>query len=458
MLINLQEYKKKLNKLPAEVKEAEAEGRLEDKVKVVVRDGSIGGVESSEVATIAVRATGERTGYAFTQDLSENPMDLIRMAYENSCYMNGEKQPLHSSETGFCGAITSTPRGTSVQEINGDGITKMKELAFSIEELLHTQIPMVSNSEIIVEAVTTASHVVNSKGVDGYYESRYYTVEITAVATMGEHNYNGRSFQMVECLEELKENTIIEEVEQSLLNQFNPGEFTSGVYEAVLDKYAVCNMMITLWKVFSAKHHLEATSIFSGAYGSKIASETVTIVDQAYDEKSGYYRPFDYEGSYGNDVTLVRKGQFVGLMHNYKTAMECNEEVTGNAGRAESLIAGMPSDYTVVPRNIRICPGNRSVEELLTMMGDGVYITETYDQFHSINQTSGEFSIPCKGVIIKNGKKEMAANALTISGNIKELFQHIVEIGNDLHTEIFFTGAYAYGSPSLYVTDLQITG
>lgn len=458
MFINLQEYKKKLKNLPTEVKEAEAEGRLEDKVKVVVRDGSIGGVESSEVATIAVRATGDRTGYAFTQDLSEDPMDLIMKAYENSCYINGEEQQLHSSETGFCGSIISTPKGTILQEVDGESIAKMKDVAFDTEKLLRKKITMVSNVEITVEAVTTASHVVNSRGVDAYYESRYYTIEITAVATMGGHNYNGRAFQMVECLEEFAVKIILDELEQSLLNQFNPGEFTSGVYKAVLDKYAVCNMMITLWKVFSAKHHLGATSIFSGAYGDKIASEVLNIVDQSYDEKSGYYRPFDYEGSYGKDVTLVRNGHFVGLMHNYKTAMECKEEVTGNAGRAESLIAGMPSDYTVVPRNIKICPGSRSVDELIMSMEDGVYITETYDQFHSINQTSGEFSIPCKGVVIKNGKKEMAANALTISGNIKELFERIVEVGNDLHTEIFFTGAYAYACPSLYIKELQITG
>ena len=58
---------------------------------------------------------------------------------------------------------------------------------------------------------------------------------------------------------------------------------------------------------------------------------------------------------------------------------------------------------------------------MLKDMGDGVYITESYDIFHSINIGSGDFAIPCRGIVIKDGKPHHSVTALTICGNLINL-------------------------------------
>lgn len=91
-------------------------------------------------------------------------------------------------------------------------------------------------------------------------------------------------------------------------------------------------------------------------------------------------------------------------------------------------------------------------------MGDGVYITESYDIFHSINIGSGDFAIPCRGIVIKDGKPHHSVTALTICGNLVSLFKNVEETGNDLLIDEFLLKSYCVGSPSIRIRKLQVNG
>jgi PmbA protein len=146
-------------------------------------------------------------------------------------------------------------------------------------------------------------------------------------------------------------------------------------------------------------------------------------------------------------------------MHNLKTSSQMGTEAGGNAGRRALLSGAISTDISVIPKNIFIEPGERSVEELIQNMAEGIYITDSYDIFHSINIGSGDFNIPCRGVMIKDGRWQHAVTALNMCGNIMDLFNDIEEAGSDLNMEpVIMLKSYCIGGPSIRLKKLQVNG
>jgi PmbA protein len=68
------------------------------------------------------------------------------------------------------------------------------------------------------------------------------------------------------------------------------------------------------------------------------------------------------------------------------------------------------------------------------------------------NDTTGDFSYGIVGMLIEMGKTVKPLNEMNISGNGKDFWNKLAEVGND---------PYAYSSkmmPSLYFRDIQFSG
>jgi TldD protein len=79
--------------------------------------------------------------------------------------------------------------------------------------------------------------------------------------------------------------------------------------------------------------------------------------------------------------------------------------------------------------NIFIEPGHNNLEDLLSALGDGLYILD-----HKGGQTSGEnFTFGAQyGYIVKDGRKRKMIRDINISGNLYHTLRNIVAAGNDL--------------------------
>jgi PmbA protein len=49
-----------------------------------------------------------------------------------------------------------------------------------------------------------------------------------------------------------------------------------------------------------------------------------------------------------------------------------------------------------------------------------------------VNLVTGDFSRGASGIWIENGELTYPVEEVTVAGNLKDMFQNIVEIGNDL--------------------------
>ncbi len=191
--------------------------------------------------------------------------------------------------------------------------------------------------------------------------------------------------------------------------------------------------------------------------GAKLGNEVLTIIDDpTVPNQLGFYK-YDDEGVLASPVTLLDKGVLSGRLHSRRTANNFNEPPNGHS---------VAEDYRYAPiirmGNIFIKPGNKSFEELLSELGDGLYILDAKG-----GQTSGEnFTFGAQyAYLVKGGKIAEMVRDVNIVGNLYQTMQNIVSVGNDF--ELGKIGGCgkgqlnirsSHGGPHILVKNLVIGG
>ncbi|MDH4150713.1 MAG: metallopeptidase TldD-related protein, partial [Betaproteobacteria bacterium] len=67
---------------------------------------------------------------------------------------------------------------------------------------------------------------------------------------------------------------------------------------------------------------------------------------------------------------------------------------------------------------------------LLKKLGTGLLVTEMMGQ--GVNAVTGDYSRGAAGFWVENGEIAYPVEEITIAGNLKDMYRHIVAIGNDV--------------------------
>jgi PmbA protein len=187
------------------------------------------------------------------------------------------------------------------------------------------------------------------------------------------------------------------------------------------------------------------SSFFAGKLGEKVASEDLTIIDDGTMIGRFGTAPFDGEGLPTRRTVIIERGVLKNYLLNTYTARKLGMQSTGNASRG---ITGAPG----------IGAGNLFLEStavqspaaILADVPTGLYVTELIGQ--GINMVTGDYSRGASGLWIENGVLTYPVEGITIAGNLREMFQHITAVGDDL----VFRSSVA--SPTLRIDGLTIAG
>lgn len=84
--------------------------------------------------------------------------------------------------------------------------------------------------------------------------------------------------------------------------------------------------------------------------------------------------------------------------------------------------------------NWRLLANNQtqSFDELLKTMNKGIVITSLMGQ--GVNQVTGDYSRGASGFWVENGQIQYPISEFTIAGNLRDMYRHIIAIGNDIET------------------------
>ena len=185
-------------------------------------------------------------------------------------------------------------------------------------------------------------------------------------------------------------------------------------------------------------------SFLAGKLGQSIASPKVIVIDDGTMKGGFGTSPFDGEGVPTRRTMVIDKGVLTSYLLNTYSAKKLGLQTTGNASRG---LAGTPG---IGPGNYFLQPGNKTPQQLIAEVKDGLYVTEFLGM--GVNLVTGDYSRGASGLWISGGELAYPVEEITVAGNLKEMFMNISEVGNDLE----FRGAVA--APTIRIDGLTVGG
>ncbi|MEW5723902.1 MAG: TldD/PmbA family protein, partial [Thermodesulfobacteriota bacterium] len=192
----------------------------------------------------------------------------------------------------------------------------------------------------------------------------------------------------------------------------------------------------------------EGLSVYADRLGEQVASELITVVDDAtLPYRRGSFA-VDDEGTPAQATVLVEKGVLKRYMNDRRTALKTGVAPTGN-GRRESF----RHKPVVRMTNTLIAPGFSDPSEVLRATPKGLFVRKMGGG--QVNPVNGDFVFDVsEGYLIENGRQGPPVRGATLTGNGPEVLKKIDLVGSDLGFGIGTCGKDGQGVP---VADAQPT-
>jgi TldD protein len=192
----------------------------------------------------------------------------------------------------------------------------------------------------------------------------------------------------------------------------------------------------------------------------KVASEVVTVIDDATIPYGRGSFNIDDEGTLGQKKTLVENGILQGYLYDKLNAQLMKTNSTGN-GRRQSY------RHYPIPRmtNTYVKKGETDPEDIIKSVKNGVYAKKLGGG--SVDHTTGNFNFLIReAYLIEDGKITQPLKGAVLIGNGLEAVKKIELVGNDLRIDpttgtcgkdgqSVFAGV---GQPTVKFTEMTVGG
>ena len=178
------------------------------------------------------------------------------------------------------------------------------------------------------------------------------------------------------------------------------------------------------------------TSFLLDSMGAQKFATLVNIIDDPHIPRAYASSPFDGEGVACQRRAIIENGVVRGYFLSAYSARKLGMTTTGNAGGNHNLL---------VTATIK---GDTAT--LAKQMGRGLIVTELMGQ--GVNPVTGDYSRGAAGFWVEGGEIAHPVSEITIAGNLLDLYQKIVAIGDDIDRR----GSKHVGS--MLIESMQIAG
>ncbi len=192
----------------------------------------------------------------------------------------------------------------------------------------------------------------------------------------------------------------------------------------------------------------ESMSVYKDKLDEQVASEKITVVDDATRPKMRGSFYYDDEGTPAQNTVLIENGVLKNYMFDKMYAKQAGMATTGNGRRQSFRFAPI-----VRMSNTYILPGDDDPEDIVSSVDNGLYVVKMGGG--QVNPTNGDFVFEvAEGYVIEKGKVGHMVRGATLVGNGPQVLKDIDMVGNDFGIEVGTCGKGGQGVP---VTDGEPT-
>jgi PmbA protein len=322
------------------------------------------------------------------------------------------------------------------------------DLAIELERLVRAGDPRIKGVRIASfgdgageAAVATSTGI----EVDGRATSCH--VSVSALAEEGDETTIGGGIDVGRDPEALDlEQAAADAVERAvrLLGATKP---ESGRLTIVLEPRMAASLLAIVGGTLTGERVLKGRSPFADRLGEEIASPVLTLVDDPTNPASLAADSHDGEGLACRRNVLIEGGVLDRFLQNAYSGRRAGTASTGSAVRSHRSTPGVGCQA------LAVVPGERTLEEIVASIDDGVLIQSLTGLHSGVNAVSGDFSTGAEGVRIRGGQLAEPVREFTIASTLQRLLLDIAEVGGDL--EWLPSGT---GSATLVIDGVTVSG
>jgi PmbA protein len=388
---------------------------------------------------------GQRTGSSYTSDLSAAGIEhLVKSAIELAEVTTddphaGLPEPEELGALAGCLDLYSA----DVDELETDARIALARRA---EEAALAADPRIANSEGASFDSYAGRHIfANSRGFAGEYRSSSCSLAAVPVAKDGESMerdawyHSARSLALLEPPEQIGRTAAAR-----ALRRLNPVKVATQNVPVVFEPRVAASLLENLFEAVHGMMIYRHESFLAGKLGEKVASEKLSLIDDATIPGLFGTSPFDDEGVASRRTVVLERGVLKSYLLNTYAARKLGMKTTGNASR------GLAGNAGIGHGNFFVENGVLPPERIIARIADGFYVTELIGM--GVNIVTGDYSRGAAGLWIRNGELAFAVSEVTIAGNLQDMLLGVEEVGNDLE----FRGSVA--APTLKIGEMTVGG
>jgi TldD protein len=389
-------------------------------------EGKVKSASHDQRQGVGIRVVdGERTGYAFSEDLDE--ATLLATAKRAALIASGlpaNAKPL-TERVGLPSRyrVRVSPADAPTAE-RAALLRRISERAYAKDKRVHWVSCSLADSE---ETVTIAAS-------DGTFLTDHrpmMRVHVSVIARDGDRRETGTAGgggrRGLEYFETRTPEALADDAARQALTMLGAIDCPAGAMPVVL---APATSGILIHEAVG--HGLEAdfnrigVSAYAGKVGELVASPLVTVIDDGGVEGDRGCINVDDEGVVPGSTTLIENGRLRGYLHDRTTARLMDVAPTGN-GRREG--------YARVPiprmRVTYLAAGQDDPQDILKGVKKGLYAVNFGGG--SVDISKGDFNFHVtEAYLIEDGRIGPAVRGATLIGNGPEVLRRVQRVGHDL--------------------------
>ncbi len=343
--------------------------------------------------------------------------DEFRTLPEPHLYFKGEERDLGTFDKSF---LSIDPQ----EKLNA---------VFNIEkEVLGKDERIISVTASYYDGMSS-SVMVTSNGFAGDTARTYYGLNASVSVKGGDARPESYWGESAIFHDKLKADGIGEIALKRALKKIGQTKIESGKMPMVIENRLASQSLGPLISALNGSAIQQKNSFLVDKLGEKIGSDKLNLIDDPFIISGRGSRLFDGEGLALKKRVIFEKGvlksYYIDTYYGKKLKME-------------------PSSGSTT--NLVMEPGKRSMEEMIASLDRGILITGFNGG--NTNGSTGDFSYGIDGFLVEKGKIVKPVSEMNISGNMKQLWMNLVEVGNDVYTNS------SWRMPSLKFKNIDFSG
>jgi len=276
----------------------------------------------------------------------------------------------------------------------------------------------------------------NSHGFVGSYSSTRHNLSCVVVAEQDgnmQRDYWFATSRDPQKLEAAK--SVGEKAAQRTIKRLGARKISTQTTPVIFEANMARSLISHFVAAVSGGSLYRNASFLVDSLDKKIFSDAITIKEDPFVKGGFGSSTFDMEGVATQARTLVDEGVLKGYVLSSYSARKLGMQTTANAGGVH---------------NLELQTGEKDLDQLLKQMQKGLLVTELIG--HGVNNVTGDYSRGAVGYWVENGEIQYPVDEITIAGNLKDMYQKIVEVGNDVDCRSNIM------TPSLLLDDMMVAG